>query len=68
MLDKFIFTAYGETYFGAGQTHFLATDENLSLLASEIENYRREHTKKPCGECHLKPGEICDICGITNRL
>jgi hypothetical protein len=17
----------------------------------------------PCGECHLKPGEICDICG-----
>lgn len=19
--------------------------------------------EKPCGECHLKPGETCDICG-----
>lgn len=19
----------------------------------------------PCGECHIRPGEICDICGRT---
>ena len=22
---------------------------------------------KPCGECHLKPDEVCDICGAINR-
>lgn len=21
--------------------------------------------KTPCGECHLKPGETCDVCGAT---
>jgi len=24
---------------------------------------RNRGSKEPCGECHLKPGEICDICG-----
>jgi hypothetical protein len=23
--------------------------------------------REPCGECHLKPGETCDICGAVNR-
>jgi hypothetical protein len=22
-------------------------------------------SQTPCGECHLHPGEICDICGAT---
>jgi len=22
----------------------------------------------PCGECHLQPGETCDICGAQQRL
>jgi hypothetical protein len=22
--------------------------------------------KPPCGECHLQPGERCDICGASN--
>lgn len=25
-----------------------------------------EH-KKPCGECHLSIGEICDICGAIEK-
>lgn len=24
--------------------------------------------KPPCGECHLQPGETCDICGATNGV
>lgn len=23
----------------------------------------RRDGKEPCGECHLQPGETCDICG-----
>lgn len=23
--------------------------------------------KEPCGECHIQPGETCDICGATGR-
>ena len=26
---------------------------------------RRQDGRPPCGECHLQPGEICDICGAT---
>jgi hypothetical protein len=22
-------------------------------------------TKTPCGECHIQPGETCDICGAS---
>jgi hypothetical protein len=22
---------------------------------------------EPCGECHLKPGETCDICGAVSK-
>jgi len=28
-----------------------------------IEELERRLTPKQCGECHLKPAEICDICG-----
>jgi hypothetical protein len=24
---------------------------------------RRNDGGAPCGECHIKPGEVCDICG-----
>ncbi|MUO84849.1 hypothetical protein [Agrobacterium vitis] len=24
---------------------------------------RRKDGEEPCGECHIKPGETCDICG-----
>ena len=22
-----------------------------------------DEVKEPCGECHIQPGEICDLCG-----
>ena len=29
----------------------------------EFPQPRRNPGGKPCGECHVKPGETCDICG-----
>lgn len=29
---------------------------------------QRRDGKPPCGECHLRPGETCDICGATTPL
>lgn len=26
-----------------------------------------EQFKDPCGECHIQPGETCDICGACRR-
>ena len=23
---------------------------------------------EPCGECHIRPGETCDICGVSEPL
>ena len=25
----------------------------------------RNDDGKPCGECHIQPGETCDICGVV---
>lgn len=31
---------------------------------SRFSAFCKDHCDKtPCGECHLKPGERCDICG-----
>lgn len=27
---------------------------------------RNRAGKEPCGECHLRPGEICDVCGASD--
>lgn len=27
----------------------------------------RKPGEKPCGECHLQPGETCDVCGAKER-
>jgi len=26
---------------------------------------RRKDGEEPCGECHIQPGERCDICGAV---
>ncbi|MEY9718821.1 hypothetical protein [Sinorhizobium fredii] len=26
----------------------------------------RKDGSEPCGECHIQPGETCDICGARN--
>lgn len=57
------------------------TDEELRSLHEYLNgwvNHRYETSKsclvvkdgkiikhEPCGECHIKPGEICDICGAA---
>lgn len=33
----------------------------INLLKELRESAAR--TSAPCGECHLQPGEVCDICG-----
>jgi Lar family restriction alleviation protein len=27
---------------------------------------QRKDGESPCGECHIRPGETCDICGAVN--
>lgn len=35
----------------------------VSPSSEEFPQPQRRDGKEPCGECHLKPGETCDICG-----
>ena len=40
---------------------------NRRAILSRIDNEKaHELEKQPCGECHLKPNEVCDICGAVN--
>ena len=43
--------------------------ENTGLLVGFPEEVKDElpKVKQPCGECHLKPGEVCDICGAIDQ-
>jgi hypothetical protein len=36
-------------------------------IAEAIEAAERRG-REPCGECHLQPGERCDICGRTSHV
>lgn len=43
----------------------------VNEVASHVENTlpqpdRNRAGKDPCGECHIQPGETCDICGATH--
>jgi hypothetical protein len=46
----------------------------LNLIETELkealEDYRTNNgiSDLPCGECHLQPGECCDVCGRTNDV
>lgn len=56
------------------------TDEQIDALAMDEDGLPNSHlelaraverahgigTKTPCGECHLQPGERCDICGARD--
>ena len=42
-------------------------DECIAKLkGEEFPKPSRKDGKEPCGECHLQPGEVCDICGAIN--
>ena len=48
-----------------GEDWFLREFPEVAAL-SEVETAAEEDHREPCGECHLQPGETCDICGAFN--
>lgn len=42
--------------------------EFLAVQIAEAIDEAERRGQPPCGECHLRPGETCDICGRKNRL
>lgn len=38
----------------------------LARNETPVHNPRGEIGRRPCGECHLQPGERCDVCGALN--
>jgi len=45
----------------------LPADVRKKLSLHDIKRVCDNYRKPPCGECHLKPGETCDICGATEK-
>lgn len=40
------------------------TTDEYAMARAAIAAYQKAVAGgEPCGECHLKPGEVCDICG-----
>jgi len=37
-----------------------------SALSVPSDCLRSRKVRLPCGECHLQPGEVCDICGARD--
>jgi len=35
--------------------------------ADKFPQPQRKVGGEPCGECHIQPGETCDICGAVSR-
>lgn len=50
-------------------THQLLRPEAMRIAVQVDAIIReKEASKEPCGECHLQPGETCDICNARWRL
>jgi len=45
----------------------LPADVRKKLSLHDIRRVCDNYRKRPCGECHLKPGETCDICGAVEK-
>ena len=43
----------------------LAPDDEAFCSAHRFPKPKRKDDGEPCGECHLRPGERCDICGAS---
>ena len=44
-----------------------ADDKGVAGWLDEAEQrVKRRGVKAPCGECHLQPGERCDVCGASS--
>lgn len=44
-----------------------ADDKGIAGWLDEAEQrVKRRGAKAPCGECHLQPGERCDVCGASS--
>ena len=44
-----------------------ADDKGVAGWLDEAEQrVKRRSVKAPCGECHLQPGERCDVCGASS--
>ena len=44
-----------------------ADDKGVAGWLDEAEaRVKRRGAKTPCGECHLQPGERCDVCGASS--
>ncbi len=41
----------------------LAPDHEAMCAKHRLPQPQRNDGGEPCGECHLQPGERCDICG-----
>ena len=39
--------------------------QTLGALNEAKDKLDSRKSKRPCGECHLQSGEVCDICGST---
>ena len=38
------------------------------MMSDEFPKPERKDGREPCGECHLRAGEACDICGAILAL
>jgi hypothetical protein len=57
-------------YRGAAQRTDRRSEAKKRFYASQLAKADRDlaqHVRRPCGECHLQPGEICDICGAREQ-
>jgi len=42
--------------------------EIADAISEPFPQPRRKDGETPCGECHLRPGETCDICGAIEPI
>lgn len=53
---------YAWLYDGSGNMVATMKTHKAAQIADAMNSICDKASKEPCGECHLNPGEECDIC------
>ena len=49
-------------------SHYSDLHEIADAISEPFPKPRRKDGGTPCGECQLRPGETCDICGAIEPI
>ena len=64
---SYLYPSHSHLHAAVRQRYIDAAARFQDRRAEPFPQPKRKDGGEPCGECHIRPGETCDICGASNQ-